>query len=137
MTKNTTILAVAVVRNDQDEVLIVKRKKPEKGQGGSELTWVFPGGVVEVHDTPEETAIQEALEETGHYIEVCSLINKRKHPQYPVDIHYFECQLTTDATTQLIDDHEIEQIAWVKVHKIMDHFNSDLDKKVARYLGIK
>jgi 8-oxo-dGTP diphosphatase len=137
MTKNTSMIALAIVKNDQDEVLIVKRKKPEKGLGGSELTWVFPGGVVEGTDTPEETCVQEALEETGHYVETLNLINKRKHPQYPVHLHYFECQLTTDATTQLIDDHEIEQIAWVKIHKLMDHFNSDLDKKVAKFLGLK
>jgi len=137
MSKNTSIIAVAVVKNDQDEVLIVKRKNPEKGKGDSSLTWVFPGGVVESGDSPEETAIQEASEETGHYIAVCSLINKRKHPQYPVNIHYFECELTTDATTQLIDDHEVEQIAWCKVHKIKDRFNSDLDKKVAKYLGLR
>ena len=136
--KDTSLaqIAVAVVKNTQGEVLLVKRKHPEKGLNESSLTWVFPGGKVENSDTPEETAIQEALEETGHYIEVISLINKRKHPQYPVHIHYFECKLTTDATTQLIDDHEIEQIAWVKVHKVLNHLNSSLDKKVAKFLGI-
>ena len=128
-------IALAIVKNKQGEVLLVKRKTPEKGLGKSSLAWVFPGGAIENSDTPEEAAVQETLEETGHYIQAVSLINKRKHPHHPVHVHYLECKLTTEATTDLIDDHEIEQIAWVKIHKLLDHM-SDLDKKVAKFLGI-
>lgn len=131
-------IALAVVKNTQGEVLLVKRKHPEKGINDAKLTWVFPGGKIEAYDTPEETAVQETLEETGHYIEVITLINKRKHPQYPVHISYFECKLTTNATTDLIDDHEVEQFAWVKTHKITNHFHGEkIDKKVAKFLGLK
>lgn len=130
-------ISLAIVKNDDGEVLIVKRKNPEEGSSGVKLQWAFPGGVVEDFETPEETAAQETLEETGHYVEAVSLINKRNHPEFPVDISYYECKLTTDATTQYIDDHEIVQITWVKPPRLKkDYFTTDLDKKVAKHLNI-
>lgn len=130
-------ISLAIVQNEDDEVLIVKRRNPETGSEGAELKWAFPGGIVEDFETPEETAVQETLEETGHYIETVSLINSRDHPEFPVNLSYYECELTTDATTQFIDDHEIVQIAWVKPSRLKkDYFTTDLDKKVAKHLGI-
>lgn len=137
MADNLRKIALAVITNNSGEVLIVKRKNPDYIKSVGSLNWSFPGGLVAPHDTPEEVAELETLEETGHYVEVISPISSRKYPKNSVHLHYFECKLTTDATTQLIDDHEVEQIAWVKVAQLLDHFDTDVDSKVARFLGIK
>jgi 8-oxo-dGTP pyrophosphatase MutT (NUDIX family) len=134
---NLRKIALAIVKNGDSEVLIVKRKNPDYIENVGTLTWAFPGGIVAIHDTPEEVAEQETLEETGHYVKVIAAISNRKYPKNAVHLHYYECELTTDATTQLIDDHEIEQIAWVKVHKLRDHFDTDVDKDVLKHLGIR
>jgi len=136
MKSDQNLIALAIILNDDNEVLIVKRKKPERGCDGSSLNWAFPGGRVEDFDTLEETAVEETLEETGYQIEAVRLINKRRHPQFPFKIHYFECRITSEETTQLVDVHEIEQIRWVKPDRLFEYFDTDLDKKVAKFLGL-
>lgn len=139
MSEDIKKIALAIVQDDDGDVLIVKRKDPEKSPEGIILKWAFPGGVVEDFETPEETVVQEVLEETGHYVDVDSKISERKHnhPGYEIELNYYKCHLTTSATTQLIDDHEIEQVAWVSPSRLKrDYFETDLDKKVAKHLGI-
>lgn len=41
--------------------VLIGRRKGAHGAG----TWAFPGGHLEMYETPEETAIREVLEETG------------------------------------------------------------------------
>ena len=49
-----------VVVDARDRVLLVKRSvEPKTGY------WCLPGGFLEVHETPEEGALRELLEETG------------------------------------------------------------------------
>jgi ADP-ribose pyrophosphatase YjhB (NUDIX family) len=136
-------IALAIVKNDKGEVLIVKRKKTELGSDGSELVWSFPGGVdrtrgkVLAYDTPEECVVEETLAETGHFVEANSLISERKHPDFPAYIYYYDCALTTTATNDLIMDDLIEQIYWVKPEKLMEYFTTNIDEKVAEHLSIK
>jgi 8-oxo-dGTP diphosphatase len=138
MSKNklkTVILAI--VKNDDDDVLIVRRKNPEHIKGVGDLLWVFPGGALPNSHEHEEYIIDETLAETGHYVEVVSKVSERKYPKNAVHLHYYECSLTTDASTQLIDDHEIVQYAWVKPSRLMeDYFEVDMDTKVAKFLGL-
>lgn len=131
-------IALAITKNDSGDVLIIRRQKPEQGSDGSRLEWAFPGGKISDYESHEETAERETLEETGHYVAVLKRLSTRKHPQYPVKIHYFACNLATTATTQMIEDHEIAQIAWVKPEKLLkEFFKTDLDKAVAEYLEIE
>jgi ADP-ribose pyrophosphatase YjhB (NUDIX family) len=48
------VINVGVVLNKNGEVLIKKRRKPEKGEDNSKLTWVFPGGKQEPGETRKE-----------------------------------------------------------------------------------
>ncbi len=58
--ENPTPATAAVFFNEQDEVLLVKRKvEPKKGQ------WCLPGGFVEMEETPEECCLRELKEETN------------------------------------------------------------------------
>jgi ADP-ribose pyrophosphatase YjhB (NUDIX family) len=129
-------IALAVVKNSDGEVLIIKRKNPETGSDGSSLAWAFPGGLVEKYSTHKEAVEESVLGETGHYISVGELINKRKHPQFPAKVHYYSCKLTTDATTQFIEEDEVEQISWVSPTTLGDYFETDFDKKVQKFLGL-
>jgi ADP-ribose pyrophosphatase YjhB (NUDIX family) len=138
MSKNTEKVlkvALALVKNSEGDILIVKRAKPEKGTGDSVLLWAFPGGDVASYATHEEALEEAVLGETGHSVSVGDLVNKRKHPQFPADVHYYACELATTETTQLIEDEEIEQISWVSPKELVTYFTSDFDKKVAKFLG--
>lgn len=135
-------IALAIVKNDKGEVLIVKRRKTELGADGSQLVWSFPGGVdrsrgkVLAYDSPEECVVEETLAETGHFVKALSLISERKHPQFPAYIYYFHCELTTTATNDLIMDDLIEQISWVRPEKLTNYFTTEVDPKVKSHLNI-
>jgi len=58
---------------DRKSVIIIKRKFPPLG-------YAFPGGMMELGETIEETAKREILEETGIKAEVISLLGVHSHP---------------------------------------------------------
>lgn len=58
--KNPIPAAACLVINEQNEVLLVKRKFEPKAN-----EWALPSGYIELWQTPEEAAIDELEEETG------------------------------------------------------------------------
>ena len=60
------VFAGGCLFNDEGKVLLQKR-----GDSGK---WGFPGGAIELGETPEETAVRELKEETGLDVEVESLM---------------------------------------------------------------
>ena len=60
------VFAGGCVFNDSGEVLLQRR--------GDSGLWGFPGGAVEIGETPQMAAIREVKEETGLDVEVKSLI---------------------------------------------------------------
>lgn len=67
-TKRQVVVAVAVVTNDQGEILLTRRHQPELPDAHGR--WEVPGGRVEHGEPAHETARREVLEETGYEIEV-------------------------------------------------------------------
>ena len=59
-------IALAIIKNEDGDVLIIKRRNPEKGSDGSSLNWAFPGGKVDNYSTHEEAVEESVLGETGH-----------------------------------------------------------------------
>ena len=68
-------VAVGVILNDRDEVLVAYRSK-NKDQGG---LWEFPGGKKEKDETIESALEREFLEEIGIQLESYSPMLKIKH----------------------------------------------------------
>lgn len=63
-------LAVDVIINIKDRIILIKRKNPPYG-------WALPGGFVEYGESVEEAIIREAKEETG-----LDLINLKQFKVY-------------------------------------------------------
>lgn len=94
-------IAVAIVTNDEHQVLLAKRYEPEAKH--SHGKWEFVGGGIEFGETPEQTVIREAKEEAGIDVRIVRLL-----PEIINNIWEFE-----DGRTQqiLIISYECKIIA--------------------------
>lgn len=134
--KNLKIISLAIVKNENDEVLIIKRKKQDDELGGVKLTWAFPGGVVEEHESVVDAAVRETQEETGYMVVAHDLVSKRIFPNSTVYINYVSCELLSDLPSDVTDTHEVAEVKWVLPTELKNYFTSDLDKGVALFLGL-
>lgn len=80
--------AIAIILSeDHEKVLLVKRRDVP--------VWVLPGGGVDEHESPEEAAVREALEETGMEVNIERPVAK----YYPINrlaklTYTFQCYVT-------------------------------------------
>lgn len=65
---DTRLAAYAVVVDEQRRVLLAR------WNGGSRPQWTMPGGGVELHESVEEAAVREVLEETGYDVRLEELL---------------------------------------------------------------
>lgn len=68
-------VSAAVMAEKDGRVLMVKRAM-DPGRG----SWCFPGGFIEIGETPQEAARRECREESGFEVEITGL----------VDVYYYE-----------------------------------------------
>ena len=134
MEPNLTKVAVALVKNNDGEVLIVKNRQKEVGKDEAQLIWQFPGGKIKQEETPEETVKRETLDQTGYQIIPKDIIDERKHPEFSVYIYYVasdiegqEPQERKETTTDIAK--------WVRVQELENYFNSSIEDKVKEYLN--
>ena len=128
-------LVLGIIKKD-NQTLIIQRAKEERGTDNIKLSWAFPGGKVETGETKDIAVVRELLEETGYQAEVVGIISERQHPQFPVYVYYIECNLKSDTPIQQIQDEEIKEVKWVSTPELMNYFTTNLDPKVADYLGV-
>jgi mutator protein MutT len=136
MSKKITV-ALGVIRNNQGEILLIKRAKPEEAKGGKKLLWAFPGGVPEEKETLEKAVIREILKETGFLVLLDKKISSRSYPKPLVKLHYFYGKVISKVPLREIEEkQEIAEYRWVKPEEIEDLVTTDLDPGVARFLRI-
>jgi mutator protein MutT len=131
------VINLGIVINNKGEVLIIKRKIPEKGKTGKILVWAFPGGKQESGETRESAVEREVLMETGYKVKAVKQINMRIHPDTGALVIYHLCELLEENQIQPPSEpHEIEEIKWIKKEEIKNYFTTDIDPQVKKLLGI-
>jgi ADP-ribose pyrophosphatase YjhB (NUDIX family) len=135
--ESTNLINLGIVLNDKSEVLMIRRRHPEKGKDNSILKWAFPGGRQWSNESREIAVQREILEETGYDTKCLRQIDLSFHPQIHVIIIYHLCELKSQKPiANPKEAHEISEIRWVKPKKLKELITTSLNPKVAEELGI-
>ena len=85
----------------------------ERRHDGEPL-WTFPAGEAEPGESPEDTAIREAKEETGLLIKVSHTIGERlKHPATGRHMIYVAARPYQGTAVYVADEAELAEVRWV------------------------
>ncbi|MEM1367493.1 MAG: A/G-specific adenine glycosylase [Cyanobacteria bacterium P01_H01_bin.15] len=108
-------IGVAVIFNDQDKILIDKRK-PEGLLGG---LWEFPGGKIEAEETAKDCIVREIEEELAIAITVQDHLVTVEHAytHFKVTLIVYRCRYLSGEPQPLACD----EIRWVTLAEIGDY----------------
>lgn len=124
-------VAVGVIVNDRDEVLVAYRPE-NKAQGG---LWEFPGGKKEKNETIESALRREFFEEIGIHL-------KSYFPILKIEHVYEEYALILDVWmiteyTKLAVGAEGQIIEWRSIESLNFEDFPDANKKIISFLKLR
>ena len=123
---NLTI-AIGVVKRG-NEILILKRSKPENG-----LVWGFPATMVKATDEPEKRILKEVRAETNVISKLIKPLGERVHPLTRTVTHYYALEYVSGEAENL-DDDENSEVKWVNLEHFKDYIPSNLFPPVQAYV---
>ncbi len=100
-------VALAVVRNADGDVLMLRRKVAEGA-----LVWAFPGGKLEPGEAAADAAYRETEEETGVSCAPMRELGTRVHPVTGKAMAYWLCGHVSGEPV-LREPDKAEEVAWV------------------------
>ncbi|QNK60745.1 NUDIX hydrolase [Paenibacillus sp. PAMC21692] len=98
------MIAQAVIL--QNDSLLMVRQYVQRG----DIVWNFPGGGIEINETPEMACIREVKEETGIEVKGLYLIHEQNE-KYTYLITKFEGQIKLDKDNK--DNEDIIEVKWI------------------------
>ncbi len=107
---NPKIVVGSVITNDDGHILMCKRSiEPRKGY------WTLPAGFMEEHETTEDGAIRETLEEACAHIEIEALLAIYSIPRISqVQLMYKARLIVPDSGPAFAAGEESEEVALVR-----------------------
>ncbi|MEM7726793.1 MAG: 8-oxo-dGTP diphosphatase MutT [Cyanobacteria bacterium P01_A01_bin.45] len=122
------VIGVAVIRNEQGQILI-DRRLPEGEMGG---LWEFPGGKIEAHETIEECIKREIKEELDINIEIGEHLTT-------VDYTYTKSRVTLIVhnclhISGIPKPIECDEIHWVNIKDLKDYTFPEANKQIISVL---
>lgn len=115
------IEVVAAIIRKEDKVFATQR-----GYGEWKDWWEFPGGKIELSETPEEALKREISEELSAEINVDELFSTvdYDYPKFHLKMHCYLCTLLTDAmhlneheSARWLAKDELDSVKWLPADK--------------------
>ncbi len=108
-------VAMGVIMNDQSQVLIARRGAHQHLAG----YWEFPGGKIEMGETPEDALQRELLEEVGIHIVAPQAMMTFQHTsdKGPIEFHVFR----VTAFTGQAQGCEGQAIQWIPLANLPEY----------------
>ncbi|GBG08245.1 DNA mismatch repair protein MutT [Paenibacillus agaridevorans] len=124
------IIAQAVIL--QNDSLLMVRQYVQRG----DIVWNFPGGGIEINETPEMACIREVKEETGIEVKGLYLIHEQNE-KYTYLITKFEGQIKLDKNNK--DNEDIIEVQWISQKGInyLDSYTKPIMDIVSKKLELK
>ncbi|MEK3725503.1 NUDIX domain-containing protein [Paenibacillus sp. FSL H8-0034] len=107
----------AVIRNEQDEILLVLRnREPEKG------TWSIPGGKLDLYESLESCVIREIKEEVNLDVEVMGLLCMAETIRPERNEHWisviYEVKICGGALRNMEPDGAVGDVQWFALDRL-------------------
>ena len=132
-TERQTSAGGVLVREGADgpEILLASRRTRR-----GELVWGLPKGVVEKGESPEDAALREVREETGHTGRIREPLEEVSYwfvwdgTRIRKTVHFFLMEDTGDEPGE--PDGEMEEVRWFPANEAPDVAGFDSEKKILR-----
>ena len=101
---NPRVVAAAIVAHGGQLLLQQRAIEPSRGQ------WTFPGGFLEIGETPEAGAVRETKEEVGLEIEILNLLGVYSRPHVGIVLVVYDARSTHGDA--VVGDSESLAVQW-------------------------
>ena len=128
---STAVVALVLLSSTSRKYLIVRRDKNQSGAG----FWEFPGGKVELGETPETALAREIQEELSVFIDISKLqfLSKNTH-QYltkTIEISFYLYSVLQEVPVVLVDH---DSLVWCDVDDLAKYPIAEADLPVIEQL---
>ena len=123
-----TTVTCAIIEKE-GKILIARRASDQTLAG----KWEFPGGKVEVNESPEECLERELEEEFGIQVEVGEFITSNKHHYDHIDLELLAFHVKYISGEFTLTDHDT--IEWVAPGELLNYDLAEADVPIAQVIS--